>query len=403
MPYPKNAARFLLCLICIALGLAASAAWAQEEAGKQKDSEEQAAKAKSQGQPPARVVTALTKSGKMRPQLEYVGTVYFPEVSEVAAEVGGVVEKYNFEEGRRVKAGQELIELNTELVKKDLETARFEYKNVFSSLENARRELERMQALYKKKTVAEQDFDNAFYLVAGLENRATALQAKAARLEIQLERSSTKAPFDGVVLERMVDRGEWVDPGSRLALLARNDVVDIMVHVPEEVLPHVHEDMPLEVHVGGRALQGKVEAVIPQGDVATRTFPVKIRAANDGTLAQGMEARVRVPAGEEAEAVLAPRDAVLQTGGTTSVWVVFGDRAVNIPVQVTAYQGLEAALRSLDQDTPLAPGMQVVVKGNERLRPGQNVVVVGGEQGAGAASGANSAPGQDKETQASGT
>ncbi len=389
------------CALLVMFFLVAPAAWsAQDNAAQDKAAQERAlqkgqtaqqgkensdkAGGKPQGPPPARVVTASARSGEVRPQYEYVGTVYFPEVSDVAAEVSGRVENYTFEEGRGVSAGQQLVELDTELVQKDLETAKFEYRNVHSSLENARRELGRIRSLYEKKTVSEQDYDKAFYLVAGLENRATALKAKVARLEIQLEKSATKAPFDGLVLERMVDRGEWVNPGATVAVVARNDVVDVRLHVPENVLPYLREGLELPVRIGSRELTGTVHAVIPQGDVSTRTFPVKIRASNDGSLAQGMEARVRVPVGQKREAVLVSRDAVLLAQGQTSLWAVFGDQAVNIPVEVTAYMGMDAAVRSLDPGMELKPGMQVVVKGNERLRPGQRVVVVGGDKGAGA-------------------
>jgi len=376
--YAVTALFMIFCTLCIS-----TAALAAEDQGGADGEQGGKKEAQRQGPPPARVVTATARSGEVRPQFTYVGSVYFPEVSEVAAEVAGRVDSYNFEEGRSVAMGQELVELDTELVEKDLETAKFEYRNVFSSLENARRELQRINALYRKKTVSEQDYDKAFYLVAGLENRATALQAKVARLEIQLEKSVVKAPFDGLVLERLVDRGEWVNPGTPVAILARNDTVDVVVHVPENVLPFLHEGMPLAAEVGGRRLDGEVRAVIPRGDVATRTFPVKIRAVNDGTLAEGMEARVRVPAGEKREAVLVPRDALLLAMDRNQVWVVFGDKAVSIPVEVTAYLDADVAVRSLDPATELAPGMQVVVKGNERLRPGQPVVVVGGDAGAG--------------------
>lgn len=382
-----------LLFVCISLPFPAQAAEqgtsSDEKPAKQGENpKDKAPKGKSggrpKGPPPARVVTATARSGEVRPQYEYVGTVYFPEVSQVAAEVAGRVEKYTFEEGRGVTHKQKLIELDTELMKKDLETAKFEYRNVFSSLENARRELSRIKSLYKKKTVSEQDYDKAFYLVAGLESRATALQAKVSQLEIKLDKSSTRAPFDGMVLERLVSRGEWVTPGEPVAVVARNDAVDVLLHVPQDVLPFLQTGQKLPVQVGASKLTGEVYAVIPKGDVSTRTFPIKIRTTNDGSLAQGMEARVRVPVGEKRQAVLVPRDAVLLARGQNALWAVFGDKAVNIPVDVTAYMGMDVAVQSLNPETPLKPGMQVVIKGNERLRPGQRVVVVGGDKGAGA-------------------
>ncbi len=387
MRVTKSSVCLLCCVLFLGLLPVFTACGAEEQnasssAPQEAKEEAKPQAAQPQGPPPVPVVVAQARSGLVHPQYQYIGSVYFPEVASVAAEVAGRVESYSFEEGQTVSAGQELLDLNTDLVEKDLEVALFEHKNLFTSLEQARKELARMLDLYKRKTVSEQDYDQAFFLVAGLENRVTALEAKVARLRMELVKSSTRAPFDGVVLERKVNRGEWVSPGTIVAVIARNDVVDVLVHVPEKVLEFLTVGQPMPVETGNRTLDGAVSAVIPRGDVATRTFPVKISAPNPGGLAQGMEARVRMPVAAELEATLVPRDAVLPSMGQNTVWAVFDGRAVGIPVEVTAYAGSEAAVRSLNPEMPLKPGMQVVTKGNERLRPGQNVQATLAENGA---------------------
>lgn len=376
-----------ICILCTALimfvaatsSLAASAEGQKETPDGKADGASKKAPegaAKKNAQPPALVVTATARSGQVRPQLEYIGTIYFPEVAQVASEVEGRVEEYFFEEGGSVTKGQELVRLNTDLVEKDLESAQFEYKNLATQLDNAKRELNRIRALFEKKTVSAQDFDRAYYLVAGLENRVVSLKAQSGRLQLQYDKSRVKAPFDGIVLSRSVSRGEWLNRGTPVATLARNDMVDILVHVPQKVLPFLQVGMKLPATTGSKKLKAEVHALIPEGDVATRTFPIKLRAPNDG-LAQGMEARVGIPSGKAEQAVLIPRDGVLMNMGNTSIWVVVDGHAVNIPVVVTAYQDFDAAVQSLSPETPLQEGMQVVVKGNERLRPGQNVKISG--------------------------
>jgi membrane fusion protein, multidrug efflux system len=331
---------------------------------------------KSQGPPPARVVVAKAKSGMVRPTQEFVATIHFPEVADVAAEVAGRVDAVNFEAGDQAGQGDALVVLDTEITRTELEAAIHEHKQVLSSLESAEKELARMEQLLSKHTVPQQEYDTAFFLVAGLRNKATALDAETKKLQITLEKSVIHAPFDGVVLERLTQRGEWLGIGSAVASLARNDVVDVHVHLPQVLLGYIHKGLDLDVRIGAATHTGTVEAVIPKGDVATRTFPVRIRLPNPGDLAQGMEARLRVPAGEMVEAVLVPRDAVLQAQAQTSVWAALGGKAVNIPVRVTAYPGQDAAVQSVSPELQLAPGMDVVIKGNERLRPGQPVVLV---------------------------
>ncbi len=329
-----------------------------------------------QGPPPARVVAAKTRSGMVNPTQEYVATLHFPEVADVAAEVSGRVDTVNFEAGDQIAKGFELVVLDTEITRTDLEAAIHEHKQVLSSLENAEKELARMEELLKNRTVPQQDYDTAFFLAAGLRNKATALEAQSKKLKIQLEKSVTRAPFDGVVLERLTQRGEWLNTGSAVASLARNDVVDAHVHLPQSVLSYLEKGQTLDVRVGTQNHTGTLEAVIPKGDVSTRTFPVRIRLPNPGHLAQGMDARVRIPSGEKIEAILIPRDAVLQAQGQTSVWVALEGKAVNIPIRVAAYPGLDAAVQSLSPELQLVSGMDVVIKGNERLRPGQPVLLV---------------------------
>ena len=73
---------------------------------------------KPKGPPPANVAVSVIKSGKVAPQTEFIGTVFYEEVSDVASELSGLVEVVRFEEGQRLKKGQVLIQLGSDLLKK---------------------------------------------------------------------------------------------------------------------------------------------------------------------------------------------------------------------------------------------------------------------------------------------
>ena len=324
---------------------------------------------KPQGPPPAKVVTAKTRAGMIRPQTEFIGTLEFPDMSTVASEAEGRVDRVLFEEGDRVKRGQAMVSLDADLLRQDIEAAKADLERVRSDLENARIDLSRKKTLYGSRTVSESVYDDARFKVQGLENQARALEADLKRSQIQLGKKAVYAPFDGVVLAKHTSVGEWLSPGSAVADVAMDGAVDVVVEAPQDILGFQQKGAEVEVAVAGKSLKGKIVAVIPKGDVTTRTFPVKVRVANDGTLAQGMEARVRLAAGNEAKAVFVPRDAVVQAFGAFMVWLVKDGAAVQVPVQVSAYAGMEAAVSGQG----LAAGMDVVVKGNERLRPGQPV------------------------------
>jgi RND family efflux transporter MFP subunit len=330
-----------------------------------------AQKDKGQGMPPASVVVSPVKNGVITPKAEFIGTVYYQEVSDVAAEVSGSVDSVNFEEGQRVEKGDVLVKLSTDLMEKTLEATRASHEQVLSELENATLHLERMKELHKEELIPEKSFDDARFSVKGLEKKAASLQAEVERLEIEMSKKEVRSPFDGVVLKDHVDRGEWLAPGSPVATVAKDDVVDIIVDVPEDVMRKVKPGRKVQVRAGGKNITGKVFHTIPTGDVATRVFPVKIRIQNNESLIEGMEARVRLPVGQSKNALIVPRDALMTKFGMTVVFVVVESKAKMVPVKVIEYEGKSVGVAS----PALKSGMDVVIKGNERLMDDQPVMM----------------------------
>src|SRR6056300_1069894 len=75
---------------------------------------------KPKGPPPAKVAVATVETGMVRPQAEFIGTVFYEEVSDVASELSGLVEEVRFEEGQRIKKRQVLIKLGSDILNKRL-------------------------------------------------------------------------------------------------------------------------------------------------------------------------------------------------------------------------------------------------------------------------------------------
>jgi membrane fusion protein (multidrug efflux system) len=325
-----------------------------------------------QQMPPANVVVSKVTTGRLAPEEEFIGTVYYLEVSDLSGEVGGLVHIIQFEEGQRTEKGQVLVKLDSNLLKKSLQAKVALYEQVLSDLERARKDLERTENLYKKKIVAEKAYDDQRFQVSGLEKKSAALKADFEHLKIQLGKTVIKAPFNGVIIKKHVARGEWLSPGKAVATIARDDAVDIIVEVPEEVIKYLKCGMSVRATVAGKERGGTITAIIARGDIATRTFPIKIRINNPTSLLEGMEARVRLPVGEKIATLLVPRDAVLIDFERTVVVAVVDSKAMIIPTEVIGYQGMKAGINS----EKISEGMSVVVKGNERLRNGQPVTII---------------------------
>ena len=324
---------------------------------------------KAKQPPPASVSVAKVARGQVAPQSEFIATIFYQEISDTAAEVSGLVEMVHFEEGQRVRKGQILVELGSDILRKRLQASTASFEQILSELEIAGIDLKRREQLFKKKSISKQSYDENKFRVIGTEKRAASLKAEVERLEIELEKKIIRAPFDGVVINRSVDRGEWISEGETVAVIGKDDTIDIVAEIPERFIQYVKNGMSVNATANGSNFVGTVIAIVPKGDVTTRTFPVKIRTPNEYALIEGMSARVTLPTGQIVQSLIVPRDAVISKFGQNIVYAVVDTKSNMVPVQIVGYDGLNAGVES----EGLAEGMLVVVEGNERLRNGQAV------------------------------
>ena len=329
------------------------------------------AQAQPQGPPPALVEVAQIVHGEAEPMVEFVGTVYYARKSDVAAEVEGVVEEVFFEEGYRVKNAEPLVSLGADILDTVISATRADYELVLVELQQAQKELNKREPLFKEGSVSESAYDEYFFKSKMLQNRSMSLKASLDRLLLEKKKKKILAPFDGIVVQKNAEKGEWVDNGGMVAVIADDSSVDIVVNVPAEMLKYLKPGKELAINIDNEKSTGRFLSFVPKGDVATRTFDVKIRLKNTTGLIEGMEARALIPSAEKMDGLKAPRDALLDRFGQNIVWLVKDSTAKMVPVQVTGYDGMFVGIVGAG----LENGDMVVIKGNERLREGQAVTI----------------------------
>jgi RND family efflux transporter MFP subunit len=327
--------------------------------------------AKENATPPALVVVDKVKRGMMNPREEFVGSVYYREISDLSSEVSGKVEDFYFKEGEKVKKGEVLVSIDQSILQKDLEAKRAELLSLEAEIEKAEKDFNRIDALYREDSIAEQVYDEHLYRLKSLKAKGDSLRAIIERMEIELKKHIIVSPFDGVIINRLIDRGEWLSPGKIVATIARLSPVEVVVDIPAGVIRYIKKNKNVDVKINGRDYKGIISAIIPRGDISSRTIPVKVSLTNKGELFEGMEARVMLPTARERKVLLLNRDAVLRLFGKTVVFTVMDGKAKMIPVEVLGYDGLTAGVLS----DYIKPGMLVVIKGHERLSDGQQVLV----------------------------
>lgn len=195
------------------------------------------------------------------------------------------------------------------------------------------------------------------------------------QLDDQIRRATVKAPFDGLVTQQFRYPGEEVARGEDLAQVFNVSAVELRAVLPLAWLPSVSVGDVLEARREGREpALAKIRRLIPNADTRSQTFEARIDlpADDDTSWVIGQLATVRLPASLLARSLMVPRDAlVLRRDGTYVFQVDETERAQRVAVELGTGRGEWIVVNG-----DLSEGDRVVVRGAERLIPGQLVEVV---------------------------
>lgn len=311
-------------------------------------------------------------------RLSLPGSVEASVSSRVASEIAGLVAEVPVREGDRVKKGELLARLSERSLELSLRAAQAQLEEAEARQKLAERNYERARELSASGIFSRQQLDDAMFEFRAWQGRIDQLRAEIDRIRYEQERCSIRAPFDGVVISRHTQVGQWLKVGDPVAEVLSLEELEVVVNVPERHYRTVREGTPARLTLDafpGRLLRGRVNAVIPRAEPQARTFPVRVRIGNDaGRIAAGMLAQVELDGVFETgegprPATIIPKDAVVREGGELRVYVLDGD---GVAKAVTVATG--AAVGAWTEVIgAVAPGQKVITRGNERLRPGQRV------------------------------
>jgi RND family efflux transporter MFP subunit len=193
-------------------------------------------------------------------------------------------------------------------------------------------------------------------------------QANYQRSQYQFAHSDIRAPFAGRVVARLINAGEYATPGKAVVRLVDIGSLEVSVQSPIDAARYIAEGSDLTVVIQNKPIQAKVRAIVPVGDVASRTIEVRI-ALPSGAGFVGDAAKVFLPSAPPHDVVAVPRDALVLREENTYVFKV--DRksqAQRIAVETGAEEGALVEIKGL-----VSPGERVIVRGAERLEAGQKV------------------------------
>ncbi len=330
---------------------------------------------KHQGPPAVPVRVAPVVEDTVSDQIDLVGTTEAIARSTIAAEVSGLVEHFPVREGDFLEKGKVLAILkSTDLVLR-LKAAVASREKARASLIFAEKELVRHTKLKDADSIAARKYDEALYQHQSLEQEVLRSEAEIELLRDNIKNKTVVAPFSGFVAKEHTQVGEWLPVGGPVVTLVDLVRIRITVDVPERYAVQLLQKDPVRIlvaSISNEPLLGKISAILPEADSDARTIPVRVSIANPGLkIRSGMEARATFNLGTKNNALLVPKDAIVTAGTNRLVFVVGSSVAQPVNVRVIGYYDGNVAVEG-----PIKSGDYVVIRGNERLQPGQPVEII---------------------------
>ena len=254
------------------------------------------------------------------------GTVISTDRVEVASRLTGYIHGLDVHEGQTVKKGQLLLG-GPDRGGGQIRQAKAEVAEAKATLTNARANYERYKVLYQQRAAAGKQYQEMEMAYKVAQEGYQAAQAALAAAQAQLKYAQVHAPFDGLVVSKLVDNGQLATPGTPLLVLENPNHLQVQAQVPEQALP-APEARSGDARFSWRgpitqmhSVTGAVERLVAAADPVTHTHLVKIGLPAESGAYSGEYALVNIPVGEQ-EGIVVPDEAIHTRAGITGVFVV---------------------------------------------------------------------------------
>jgi len=313
------------------------------------------------------VVVSQAKTQLISPTISVPGTVVSKQQSELPAEIAGRL-TWVAGVGTEVKKGEAVARLDSKLFRLKVAENKAALKREKAKLAYLEKELERQNELiqgnFSPKT--EQEKVRLDYDVAVSELAVT--RAKVNVDQEMLRQYVIRAPFDGVVINRLKREGEWVASGDSVSILSNPDNLEIIARVSEISIRYLRVKNQLNVKKLEDELFGDIRAIVPVGDSQSHLYEMRLDVSGGSWMA-GQVVRIDVPTGEARDVLTVHRDALVMRSSGTSIYRINSE---NKAEKIAVTTGI-ASGKYIQVIGNLAVGDNIVIRGGERLRPGQEV------------------------------
>lgn len=327
-----------------------------------------------QGPPAAPVAVEEALRDTFSASLWVSGTVISRNDSRIGAETAGRL-TWVADVGTRIAFGEPLATIDDTDLRLDLRDSEAQLESLKAQRRYQEANLDRLRRLASSNNASVNDIDEAQSTLDMTDQAIRRAEVAIDQIERRIEQTRVVAPFAGVVVERLVQVGEFVSRGNQVARLVDTENREIRASAPLSIAPFLREGLEVSIEHRDKESLSPVARIIPVGDERSRMFEVRI-AAEDPSLVVGSPVRVALPNGDPRELVAIPRDALVLRGTEVFVLRVNQENTVE-KVIVNTGIGLGSLIEVIGD---VSAGDRVVTRGAERLQPGQEVVIARGQE-----------------------
>ncbi len=324
--------------------------------------------AKAGGNGAALVDVAEVVEVNLSPVIWLPGTVISRFDSEIAAEVDGRIELIH-DIGTHVEKGDVLVRLDDDIIRLELEAAKAEIPPIKSRLDYLGRETQRLEKLAKQNNAAKSLLDETQSRRDEAAGQLEINKARFSMAQTRLDKTVIRAPFSGVISERYKTEGEWASEGDDILKLVNTDLLEIQARIPVRNIDYIKRGDELTATTGERDIRAKVSTIVPVGDIRSRLYEIRMSLEEDEWMA-GQALKIAIPDSKPRTVTAVPSDALVIRQEKISVFLIRDGVAEEVFVKTgMSNNGL------IEIKGEIEPGDIIVIRGNERLRNGQKVII----------------------------
>ncbi len=325
-----------------------------------------------QGPPPALVTTTTAVSGEQAASQWLPGTVISSHDARIAAEQSGRV-IWVAEIGSMIEAGEPIAQLDDRELQLQRENHQSQINSLKSQLTYQDSQVQRQESLSSNNRVAASQLEETRSQAEVVRQQLAQAIIQLQQTELQLDRAKVSAPFSGQLVSRMVQMGEHVTIGAEIARLV--DIVnrEVRVQVPLNMAGNVDPGMQIAMRGDDSEGYEDIKVITQVADESSRMFEMRVHA-HDPIWRIGSPVQVALPEHSYVPEVTIPRDALVLRGDRQFVYRLIDEHNVE-QVDVQTGMGLGNLVEVLGGG--LQAGDEIVLRGAERLQPGQSIQIIG--------------------------